>query len=137
MEGWAKLGSGTEGKARPSDLECFSSGSKGHGASVGGADVKVPWGGIVHQNISLLAPPVQKQLLGVFGTEGGIQISVGKFLKEDVNAFSWEGKHMAPVLEVQLRSCPLEVKGSNFPSWYIWCGSTASIRTIMKSLSIF
>lgn len=47
---------GTEGKARPRDSECLSLGRQGHSASVAGADVKVPWGGIVQQDISLLAP---------------------------------------------------------------------------------
>lgn len=47
---------GTEGKAWPRDSECLSLGRQGHSASVSGADVKVPWGGIVQQVISLLAP---------------------------------------------------------------------------------
>lgn len=50
----------TEGKARASDLEFVSLSleNKGHSASVSGADIKVPSGGIVQQDISVLSPSV-------------------------------------------------------------------------------
>lgn len=60
------------------------------------------------------------------------------YLNKDGNAFPWEGKHLVPVFQVQIRSCLVEVKGgSNFLTWHIWWGSTASVRTVTELVSIF
>lgn len=45
-----KTRQGTEGEAWPGDPECLSLGSKRYSASIGRADVKVPWEGIVQQD---------------------------------------------------------------------------------------
>ena len=83
-------------------------GSRGHSARVGGTDVKVPRGGIVQQDISLLWRSIlcsmQEQLLPVCNTAGGMQLSLGKILRENGNAFSWKGKLIAPVFHVWIRT---------------------------------
>lgn len=67
-------------------MECLSLRSKGRSVSVAGAGVKVPWG-IVQQDIYLLASSVWEQLLDIFNTGRGMQLSLGEFLNETGNAF--------------------------------------------------
>lgn len=53
----------------------------------------------------------------MFNTGSGMQFSPGKLLNDNGDALSWEGKHVAPVLEVKIRSCIVLVKGgSQYPS---------------------
>lgn len=41
-----------------------------------------------------------------------MQLLLAKFLNENGNAFSWEGKQVTQVVDVQIRSCVVQVNGT-------------------------